>query len=123
MEIKPKYVSKENYLLIKGINLDLELPQDDDPSNSSNRFIWRVEQKIINFLIAHYRFNEEEDLNEKNLNKFKLAIIEQIEFEIINGKQSEVCDEAKFYLKTCGLLNIKLGRPIKSFGRRWGRWE
>lgn len=119
LSIKPKYVTKADYLLIKGINLDVELPDDDDPANASNRFIWRVEQKVVNFLATKYFFNDERDLNEKNINKFKLAIIEQIEYEITNGKHSEVCDGAKLFLRNGGLLNIKIGRPVKSGMKRW----
>lgn len=118
LEIKPKYVKKEEYLLIKGINLDVELPDDDDSANASNRFIFRVEEKIINFLAVNYRVDIESDLNDKNINMFKLAVIEQIEYDITNGKHSEICENAKFYLKRGGLLNIKMGRPFKS-GKRW----
>lgn len=113
MELKTKYVNKEDYLLIKGINLDLELPADDDPANASKRFIYRVEQKIINFLCTKYRFKEEY-INEKNLNMFKLAIIEQIENDITNGKHSEICDGAKLFLRKAGLMNIITARPFKN---------
>ena len=119
LSIKPNYVTKADYLLIKGFNLDVELPDDDDPANASNRFIWRVEQKVINFLSSKYFFNAERDLNDKNINKFKLAIIEQIENDITNGKHSEICDNAKLYLRKGGLLNIKIGRPVKSGYKRW----
>ena len=119
LNIIPSYVKKEDYLLIKGINLDIELPDDDDPANASNRFIWRVEQKVINFLSSKYFFNAERDLNDKNINKFKLAIIEQIENDITNGKHSEICDNAKLYLRKGGLMNIHIGRPIKSGYKRW----
>ena len=119
LNIIPSYVKKEDYLLIKGINLDIELPDDDDPANASNRFIWRVEQKVINFLSSKYFFNAERDLNDKNINKFKLAIIEQIENDITNGKHSEICDNAKLYLRKGGLMNIHIGRPVKSGIKRW----
>ena len=119
LNIIPSYVKKEDYLLIKGINLDIELPDDDDPANASNRFIWRVEQKEINYLSSKYFFNAERDLNDKNINKFKLAIIEQIENDITNGKHSEICDNAKLYLRKGGLMNIHIGRPVKSGIKRW----
>lgn len=119
LNIIPRFVRKEDYLLIKGVNLDIELPDDDDSANASNRFICRVEQKIENFLISKYFFNAERDLNDKNINKFKLAIIEQIENDITNGKHSEVCEQAKVFLRNGGLLNIKIGRPVKSGFRKW----
>lgn len=119
LKITPRFVKKEEYLLIKGINLDQELPEDDDSGNTADRFIWRVEEKIINFLSNKYWFKAERDLNDKNINKFKLAIIEQCEYEITNGKHSEICDGAKMYLRNGGLLNIKIGRPVKSNFKRW----
>lgn len=117
LDITPRYVKKEEYLKIKGINLDQELPDDDDPANASNRFIWRVEEKIINFISTKYRVDVETDVNDKNMNMLKLAIIEQIEYDITNGKHSEVCENAMFYLRKGGLMNIRIMRPFKS-----GRW-
>lgn len=120
LDITPRYLKKEEYLKIKGINLDVELPEDDDPANASNRFIYRVEEKVINFLAVNYRVDVEVDVIDKNMNMFKLAIIEQIENDITNGKHSEICDNAKFYLRRAGLMNIKLGRPLKSGNiKRW----
>lgn len=120
LDITPRYLKKEEYLKIKGINLDMELPEDDDPANASNRFIYRVEEKIINFLAVNYRVDVEVDVIDKNMNMFKLAIIEQIEYDITNGKHSEICENAKFYLRRGGLMNIKLGRPLKAGNiKRW----
>ena len=116
MDFKAKYVSKEDFLQIKGLNLDIELGVSDDNANESSRYIANVERKIINYLIVNYHFVET-DINEKNLDRFKLAVIEQIDYELINGVNSEISDTTKIYLRASGLMNIMTLRVPKNW--RW----
>lgn len=106
-KIEPKYLTKDEYFQIKGIKLELEIADSDDPANDPNRFIIRVENKVIQFLKQNYMFSPQM-INDKTIERFKLGLIEQIEEEIINGKNAQICDNAKWYFRDCGFMNVRI---------------
>ena len=59
------YVSADEYLQAKGVNLEIELQDDDNQSNKVNRFIKDLTDYIRNELVREYGDN---DLNENVTN-------------------------------------------------------
>lgn len=86
------YVSADEYLQAKGVNLEIELQDDDNKSNKVKRFIQDLTDFIRNELVREYADN---DLNENvtefaslaewRRRRFHKGMIEQIEYELNNG--------------------------------------
>lgn len=102
------YTESSEYRQVKGIDLDSELlGSTDESSGDADRFIFRVERKIINFLTTNYDFNESMLENENALNNFKLAVCDQVEEQLANGSNSPICGGAVAFLRRAGLMNIR----------------
>lgn len=86
------YVDNDEYLAAKGVNLSLEIQDDDNKSNKVNRFVKDLTDFVRNELVKEYCDN---DLNENvtdfsslpewRRKRFHLGMIEQIEYELNNG--------------------------------------
>lgn len=86
------YVDADEYLAAKGINLHIELQDNDNQSNKVNRFIKDLTEFVRNELVKEYGDN---DLNENvtefsslpewRRKRFHKGMIEQIEYELNNG--------------------------------------
>jgi hypothetical protein len=68
---KNNIVKKSDFLNAFGINLDLELGNDDNNNNKAERFIWRVENYCKGEL-SHYAPQE---INENNIEQYKLGVM------------------------------------------------
>ena len=89
-----KYITNDDYLKAKGINLEVELQDDDNKSNKVTRFIHEVTDWLTDYVVRVYACN---DINEAfnpngwdNLPEFRqkffrMAVIEQIEYILNNG--------------------------------------
>lgn len=100
------YLTPEEYRYVKGISLDDELRgSSDEEYGDAERFIFRVERKVINYLIINYDFGENLLEEENALTQFKLGICEQIEEELANGNKSPITQSAKDFFKVGGLMN------------------
>lgn len=86
------YVDRDEYLAAKGIDLNLELQDDDNKSNKVKRFVEDLTRFVRNQLVHEYLDN---DLNENvtefsslaewRRKRFHRGMIEQIEYELNNG--------------------------------------
>lgn len=86
------YIDADEYLQAKGVNLAVELQDDDNKSNKVNRFIKDLTEFVRNELVREYCDN---DLNENVTEfsslaewrriRFHKGMIEQIEYELNNG--------------------------------------
>lgn len=86
------YVSKDEYLLEKGVNLDIELQADDNASNKVNRFIKDLTHFVMDYLLMEYGCNEMNrltydfaELEEHRRKRFHFGMLEQIEYVLNNG--------------------------------------
>ena len=104
LDINDNYVTKEDYLMYTGINLDLELPSTDDDSNNANRFIHQCQLFVLGALNQY----EPQEVNESNLEHLKIAILEQIKYALINTNNM-LCNEARNWLRKGGFMNIRRG--------------
>lgn len=86
------YITADEYLLAKGIDLKTELQDDDNASNKVERFIKDVTDYTMDALLIKYGCN---DLNRMNVDfsslaefrrkRFHLGMMEQIEYILNNG--------------------------------------
>lgn len=87
-DLKSKYITADDFKDYFGIDLNLELKNDDNPSNTVNAFLLRVETRMEAFLDANfYRKIEEEyplfsDYQKKH---YKLALLEQAYYVLTQG--------------------------------------
>lgn len=88
MEFKPQYISADDYKNYFGEDLASMFAPDDNPSNQVDSFLFRIENRLANYLKANYlhdinvywnRFTE----NEKE--QYKIALLEQAYYVIRNS--------------------------------------
>lgn len=84
-----KYITKDDYLKAKGIDLSIELQDDDNKSNKVERFVNEITDWCIEHLILNYADNtcllDWDNLSEKRQEWFRRGVIEQIEYILRNG--------------------------------------
>ena len=93
LDITTKYITADDYKNIKGVDLSIELQDDDNASNKVNRFIKDITDWCCRHLSQKYGINElNPNLEDQWLklpsfrrNQFKLGVIEQIEYVLNNG--------------------------------------
>ena len=93
LDITTKYITADDYKNIKGIDLSIEIVDDDNPSNKVNRFIKDMTDWCCRYLANKYAINElNPNLDDQwsklapfRRNQFKLGVIEQIEYCLNNG--------------------------------------
>lgn len=86
------YVSRDEYLAAKGIDLAIELQDDDNKSNKVERFIKDLTHFIMNELVKRYADNslnrnvtDFSTLAEFRRKRFHEGMIEEIEYVLNNG--------------------------------------
>lgn len=95
-----KYITKEEYRMAKGVDLDQELHDLDDPSNKSKRFIADVTDYCEEYLKEKYRafeldsWPDEGDptdpiLTDERQRLFREGVIEQIDYLLENGNLAQ----------------------------------
>lgn len=88
-----KYIDKDDYLQAKGVNLEIELQNDDNQSNKVTRFIHEVTDWCCLKLALDYQCNDLnpnledkwDTLPEFRRNDFRKGVIEQIQYMLDNG--------------------------------------
>lgn len=88
MELKTKYITKDDFKTYFGIDLDIELKDDDNTSNKANAFLLRIENRMSAFLNARFYKNIEIEFPKfSNYQKehYKLALLEQAYYVLLNG--------------------------------------
>lgn len=86
------YITREEYLEEKGVDLAVEIQDDDNKSNKVNRFIKDMTHFVMDYLLGEYGCNELnrlsekfEDLEEHRRQRFHFGMMEQIEYVLSNG--------------------------------------
>lgn len=87
-----KYITRDEYLQAKGIDLSIELQDNDNKSHKVERFIKDITDWCCNYLITEYAVNELnedlhdfEELAEFRQKRFRKGVIEQIEYVLSEG--------------------------------------
>lgn len=143
MNFEPKYVNEDDFKEYFGKDLKELLNDDDNISNKSNSFLYRVEARLISYVNAVVGKNIEyiyDNLSDYQKERLKLAILEQTYYVLRNSdistdsgydpdsgiiadkeelKQLVVCQNTINYLIEANLWN----RRIKSRGGLYyGYW-
>ena len=86
------YITQEEYLFAKGIDLNIELQDDDNKTSKVFRFIKDITDFVLDYLVKEYACNELNRLNsdfsalaEFRRKRFHFGMIEQIEYVLNNG--------------------------------------
>ena len=146
MEIKTKYITKEDFKEYTGIDLMEELNDDSNPSNKADAFLFRVEVRMETF-IQVYTYKKLETCYRKFTDfqklHYKYALLEQALYVFKNGdisvdsgydidtgiiakkgdlKAITLSPNARDELVLCGLFDrhIKNKRTIE-WGTMWWR--
>lgn len=117
-----KYISKEEYLEAKGVDLDIELQDDDSHSNKVARFIHEATEYCINYLLLNYCANDLlafQQLKEFRQERFRKGVMEQIDYILnngwvmkdagINSATGMIMDLSKVQMSQLALNEFKLG--------------
>lgn len=127
-----KYVTKDEFLAYSGINLDMRLKDDDNPSDKANSFLYRIERRMDTFLNANFYRNidlEYPQFTDYQKEHYKQALMEQAIYILRNGdistdsgydpeggfvagadrlKHATIAPNAKEELMLCGLWCRKI---------------
>lgn len=86
------YISREEYLYEKGVDLSIELKDDDNHSNKVDRFIKDITNFVMDYLLSEYATNELNrlisnfsELAEWRRKRFHFGMMEEIEYILNNG--------------------------------------
>ena len=101
------FITKDDYLKFDGIDLDIELPDDDSDKGKVDRFINEVERFVFNDL-RKYGFKRE-NVNEKNLQDVKFALLYQVRRFLKEGRDNVLDPMAWNQLHTAGIVNVIRG--------------
>lgn len=88
MEMKSKYITKDDFKAYFGIDLDLELKDDSNLSNKAEAFLYRIERRLTSFINANMCRNIDYEylgLTDFQKEKFQLALLEQAYYVFKNG--------------------------------------
>lgn len=100
-------VTKDDYLLFDGTDLDIELPDDDNAKDKVARFINEVEDFVFMYLKRH-KFTRA-DVNDNNIQDVKFAIMYQIRRYLTKGRDRVFDEMAWEQLHNAGIVNIIRG--------------
>ena len=92
MDIVTKYITTDDFRDYFGIDLDLELKNSANPSDTADAFIMRLEERMATFLDAQFfRQVDKEYPQFTNYQKrhYQLALLEQAKYVFKNGDISE----------------------------------
>ena len=86
------YITQQEYLMTKGVDLNIEIQDDDNHSNKVYRFIKDMTDFVLDYLAKEYACNELNrlthefsDLAEFRRKRFHFGMLEQIEYVLNNG--------------------------------------
>lgn len=86
------YITSQEYLIAKGIDLNIELQDDDNRSNKVFRFIKDITDFVMDYLAKEYACNELNRLTsdfsalaEFRRKRFHFGMLEQVEYVLNNG--------------------------------------
>ena len=88
MEIITKYISVDEFKAYFGIDLEAELKNSANPSDTANAFLKRIEDRIATFLDANFYRNvdlEYPDFTDYQKEHYARALLEQAIYIFRNG--------------------------------------
>ena len=88
MGIKTKYITADDFKQYFGIDLEIELKDDDNPSNTVDSFIMRVEDKVDAVLNGDFNRNvdtEYPEFSDYQKLHYQKALLEQAYYDYKNG--------------------------------------
>lgn len=100
-------ITKSDYLQFDGIDLDIELPDDDNEKGKVDRFLNEVELFFFNKLRI-YGFRRE-DVNERNIQDVKFALLYQVRHFLKEGRDNVLDEMAWNQLHLAGIVNVIRG--------------
>lgn len=120
------YITREEYLYEKGVDLSIELQNDDNNSNKVDRFIKDITNFVMDYLLGEYGCNEMnrlsfkfEDLEEHRRQRFHFGMMEQIEYVLnnglihlnagINAETGAITDYSHLVISPSAMRQFKLG--------------
>lgn len=101
------FITKDDYLHFDGLDLDVELPDDDNAKGKVDRFINEVEMFVFNDL-RKYGFKRE-NVNEKNSQDVKFALLYQVRRFLKEGRDNVLDPMAWNQLHNAGIVNVIRG--------------
>ena len=115
------YVSADEYLAAKGVNLEIELQDDDNKSNKVVRFVKDLTEYVRSELVREYLDNDLnetvtafESLAEWRRKRFHAGMIEQIEYVLNNGLIHQDSGISKETGQILDYSNIVISRSAKA---------
>lgn len=85
--MKTRYITKDEFKEYTGIDLDIELKDDDNPSNKANTFLFKVEIRLATFLDANFARlidDEYKEFSDYQKIHYKYALLEQALYVLKN---------------------------------------
>lgn len=130
LDLKSKYITAQDFLEYTGIDLNVELKDDDNPSNKVNAFLYRIENRMSNFIASFFykdidnlflKFSDFQKLH------YKFALIEQALYVLKNGDISVDSgydfESNKVVVKKEDIENRIIGLNAKAELLRIGVWN
>ena len=88
MEFKTRFITKDEFKLYFGIDLEIELPESDNSSNRVNAFLCRIENLLEAWINTNYFYRLNtfwETFTDYQKEQYKLALLEQAYYVLKNG--------------------------------------
>ena len=88
MEITTKYINKDDFKNVFGIDLELELKSSGNPGDTPEAFIFRLEKRLATFLDAKFYRNIDKEypqFSDYQKENYSLALLEQGLYILRNG--------------------------------------
>ena len=101
------FITKDDYLRFDGIDLDIELPDDDNAKGKVDRFLNEVEMFVFNEL-KKYGFKREH-VNDHNIQDVKFALLYQVRRFLKEGRDGILDPLAWEQLHYVGITRIIRG--------------
>lgn len=86
--LKSKYITPNDFKQYFGIDLASELKSDDNPSNTVNAFLCRIEKRLASFIDANFYRNVDREFpkfTDYQKEHYKLALLEQAYYVLTQG--------------------------------------
>lgn len=127
-DLKSRYITEDDFKAYWGLDLSARLKSDDNPSNTVNAFLYRIEKRMETFLDASfyrkvdYEFPEFSDYQKEH---YKLALLEQAMYVLRNGdisSDSGYDPEQGIKAERSALDNITISSAAKKELQLCGLW-
>ena len=82
------YITKTDYLDFDGVDLSIELPDNDNAKGKVERFLREVEDWTLNYC-RRYGFNESL-INSRNIDRLKRGLLYQVRHFLDKGRDNKL---------------------------------